>query len=152
MKRFLYIALIILCVGCNHSVLTSHYETIPDGGWNADSTLVFPFEITDSLAMYDIIMNVRHTDAYPYQNIWLFTRLYADTICLQSDTLEFYLADSRGRWLGNGFGRLHDMPMMQRHNVGFEVPGCYRLEVQQAMREDVLCGISDFGVTVQLAE
>lgn len=148
MKRIGYILLALVLVGCNQNVLVSHYETLPNQEWVADSVVSFSFDVTDTLAHYEMVINVRHADDFPYQNIWLFTRLYSDSLCLASDTLNYYLADLRGQWLGNGFGRLRDMPMLYKQNVRFAASGNYRIEVQHAMREDVLKGVNDVGLTI----
>lgn len=150
MKRLFYILAIAgLFTACSSNVLTSQYQSLPISGWRADSTLVFPFVVSDSLTHYDVLLSVRHTDDYPYQNIWLFTDVYLDSACVKTDTLEYYLANQRGQWLGNGFGRYREMPMLYLANMQFAACGNYRIEVRQGMREDALRGISDFGVIIE---
>ncbi len=153
MKRLFYILAIAgIITACNsNNILTSQYQSLPISGWQADSVLNFPFVVNDSLAHYDVLLSVRHTDDYPYQNIWLFTNVYLDSVCVMTDTLEYYLANQRGQWLGNGFGRLREMPMLYLSNTQFAACGNYRIEVRQGMREEVLRGINDFGVIIENA-
>lgn len=150
MKNIAFLLLLPLCLlfSCKHNIIYTHYEAMPADGWNADSAVVFPFEVDDAVSPCDIVVNIRHTETYPYQNIWLFTDLYADTMLLVSDTLEYYLADRRGNWLGSGFGRLRDMPCLQSSAVVFPMAGNYKLCVRQAMRTDMLQGVEFVGCTV----
>jgi len=68
---------------------------------------------------------------------------------IQTDTLEYYLADQRGRWLGNGFGDKKEMPCLVEENAPFDRPGVYRYCLKQGMREDVLKGVSEVGLIVE---
>jgi len=151
MKHFLpIIVLSLMLIGCTSNTIYSHYESLPISGWCADSTIRFPFEITDSLAHYDMVVNLRHTDNYPFQNVWFFTELYLDSTLLEKDTLNYYLADQRGRWLGNGAAGKHDMPTLYKQNVRFASTGQYSLHVTHGMRTEQLNGCSDLGLTISL--
>lgn len=142
----------LMCfTACNRGVLVSHYESFDHEEWAIDSVKVFDFHVTEEGLSYDMVLGCRHTTEYPFQNIWLFTELYADTLLLSSDTLEYYLADRRGRWLGNGTGRLREMPMLYKQNLLIPDTGVYRLEVRHGMRREVLAGMSELGLTVEKA-
>lgn len=155
MKRLFYIALAAilsaLCVGCSGRSVYSHYEPLPVSGWHADSAIVYDFAVADSSLTYDLVLNLRHTDLYPHQNFWVFADLYRDSLLLSSDTLDYYLADQRGRWLGNGFGGRRDMPMLYKHQFLFPFGGNYRLSVRHGMRTTLLTGVSDLGLTIDKA-
>lgn len=149
----LYIAVLLCLASCSGSYVYSHYEALPINGWQADSAVDFRFEIADSLEVYDIVLNLRHSERYPYQNVWFFTELCsADSVqgelLLKADTLEYYLADRRGIWLGNGFGRLKDMPMLLKAGYSFPHAGEYVMHVRQGMREELLTGVSDLGLSI----
>jgi gliding motility-associated lipoprotein GldH len=65
------------------------------------------------------------------------------------DSIEFYLADQRGKWLGSGVGAIVEMPVLYKQNVRFEQKGTYRYEIGHGMREDVLIGINDIGIRIE---
>lgn len=123
----------MLC-SCGHKVIFTQAQTLPVKGWSADSILTFSVDIADSTIAYDVLICVRHTDTYPYQNMWL---------GVNNDTIEFYLADQYGRWLGNGAGRLIEMPVLYEHNYHFPHTGSYDFRIRQLMREDCLKGVND---------
>ena len=103
--------------------------------------------MTDTMPC-DILLCVRHTEAYPYQNMWLFCSLGTDSAAIWTDTLEFYLADDRGRWLGNGGLKLIEMPVIFAQNYQFPDTGNYVFTIRQGMREEQLRGISDVGLII----
>ena len=142
----LTVAVSVLMAACDGRTVYSEYRDIPLSGWDKDSALVYELSITDSLTAYDLVLSVRHAQTYPYQNIWFFVE---NGLTGQTDTLEYYLADQRGRWLGNGFGERHEMPCLIGSGVRFPRAGTYVFKVQQGMREDRLQGVTEVGLIVE---
>lgn len=138
----------ISSISCQRGELYSHYEALPISGWEADSVVDFTFSANDTISPYQLVLSVRHFETYPYQNIWLFTELYEGEEVVKSDTLEFYLANQRGQWLGNGFGNRKEMPMLYRQGYRFPHSGEYRVRVKHGMRQQSLRGVSDIGLIV----
>ncbi len=142
---------IILCTSCNSRTIYSDFQSLPIEGWSADSAMQFTFNITDTLTEYDLLIYVRHTQQYPYQNMWLFVEGITPTTS-GIDTIEFYLADQRGKWLGNGWGNLREMPVLYMQQVVFPVSGDYTFRMKQGMREEYLRGVNDIGLTLKTSE
>ena len=115
-----------------------------------DSVLTYRFDVTDTKPC-NILLCVRHTESYPYQNMWLFCQLSNDTAAIWTDTIEFYLADDRGRWLGNGSQQI-EMPVLFAQSYQFPDTGKYVFTIQHGMREERLRGVSDVGVIIRNGE
>jgi gliding motility-associated lipoprotein GldH len=64
-----------------------------------------------------------------------------------TDTIEFYLANDRGEWLGGGL-TVKELPLLYRENHQFANSGTYRLTLQQGMREETLKGVTEVGVQI----
>lgn len=155
MKRAIHCFILLSAIGltaCSGGTIYSHYQALPRSGWHADSAVRYDFSVTDTLRTYDLIINLRHTDNYPNQNFWVFADFYCDSLLLASDTLDYFLADQRGRWLGNGFGDRRDMPMLYKRQYRFPASGDYSLTLRQGMRDTLLKGVSDIGLTIQRTE
>ena len=152
MKRVLYCFLVILLAGiftsCRRNIVYSEFISIPSGEWSIDSLPRFDFAIEDNKTSYDIILYVRHTERYPYQNMWLFVQDNRQ----HSDTIEFYLADDRGRWLGDKHHGFIEMPVLYESNYHFPDTGKYCISVQHGMRDSVLRGVMDIGVEIVKGE
>ena len=112
--------------------------------------LTYSFHVSDVELPYDFLLVVRHNEVYPYQNMWLFCTFGIDDTLppMLTDTIEFFLADDRGRWLGNGGLQHIEMPVLFEQCYQIPDTGQYRFTIQHGMRDELLRGISDVGVIV----
>lgn len=147
MKRVFHIIVLGMVAwaftACHSDIVYSRFSPIPSNKWHIDSVAQFDYTITDADADYRILVYVRHTERYPYQNMWLFVN-----DGLRSDTLEFYLADDRGQWLGDKKHGFIEMPVLLEENKHFPDTGLYHLTIQHAMRDTLLRGMTDVGVEI----
>lgn len=128
---------------CHTDTVYSEFQSVPLQEWSTDSVLTYRFDIEDTLSTYRMLVCVRHTEQYPYQNMWLFLN---DS--LRQDTIEFYLANDRGEWLGNGRNGLIEMPVLYEEAYRFRHNGEQVWHIQHGMREQSLRGISDVGLII----
>ena len=135
---------ICLLTSCRHDIVYSDFVAIPSGEWDENQLQEFAFNIADRKAADDILLYVRHTERYPYQNMWLFVRGNRQYM----DTVEFYLADDRGRWLGDKHHGFIEMPVLLEENYHFPDTGRYYFAVQHGMRDSLLRGVTDVGIEV----
>ena len=140
----------LLLTACTTPTMYSHFHPISPDAWEADSVLTYSFHADNTTNPYDIILCVRHTEMYPYQNMWLFCTFGIDDTLppMLTDTIEFFLADDRGRWLGNGGLQHIEMPVLFEQCYQIPDTGQYRFTIQHGMRDELLRGISDVGVIV----
>lgn len=139
----LVIGLLMLLTSCSTDTVYSQFVAIPSGEWQVDSAMVFDYTIDDAQPDYRMVVYVRHTERYPYQNMWLFIDNGA-----RRDTIEFYLADDRGQWLGNRHHGFIEMPVLLEDNYHFPDTGSYHLSIQHGMRDSLLRGVMDVGVEI----
>ena len=147
---FILGAVLVGMTACNNGLVYSHFQpvssdkTLPTiGGWHVDSIPSFDYTITDAAAEYRMLVYVRHTERYPYQNMWLFVDEGT-----HRDTIEFYLADDRGRWLGDKHHGFIEMPVLYEAARQFPDTGTYTLRIAQGMRDSVLRGVTDIGLEI----
>jgi len=140
---------VLLLSSCNKNVVYSKYKTFENYEWYAKDKAVFSVDITDTQSLNNISLMVRHADSYPYSNLFLFvTTKYPDeheTV----DTMEVVLANKKGEWQGDGSGDIFDFKIPIKKNVRFSMPGKYKFIFEQAMREDPLPLIMDFGFEIE---
>ncbi len=152
MKRIINItlfALVLFVTSCSNKDIFFQYYSLPPEGWSKDSVLVFDVPISDTTANYNVYIYIRNGNNYPYQNFWFFTTKTSPDELSESDTIECYLADQQGKWLGSGAGAVFEMPVLFEKNIRFNKSGTYRYSITQGMREDVLVGIQDIGLRVE---
>lgn len=134
---------------CNKDVVFSKYKTFEESQWSAKDKAVFDLEITDTQTLNNISLMIRHTETYPYNNLFLFvTTKYPDGKTL-TDTMEVVLSNSKGEWLGSGAGDIYDFKVPIKKNVRFPLGGKYQFTFEQGMRVDPLPMIMDFGFEIE---
>lgn len=138
-----------LVVSCQKNDVYSQYSSVPLQGWNKDSAFNFNVHISDIKIKYNIYVYIRNRGEYPYQNMWLFLEKISPDSLITKDTINFYLADQRGKWLGTGVGQSFEMPVLYQQNVSFSKPGNYLYKVFQGMRDTILVGVNDIGIRVE---
>lgn len=144
--------MLVFFASCANDAVFFSYHSINKKGWNKDSVCTFDVQIDDATVAYNVYVNTRNTGEYPYQNLWLFIRQTSPDSVITTDTIEFYLADEFGKWLGNGVGSAFNMPVLYQQNYKFQKKGKYRFEIQQGMRDSILTGINDVGLKVEKAK
>lgn len=139
----------LLLSSCSNNVVFSNYQNFEENNWYAKNKVSFDVEMTDLNSLHDISVMVRHADAYPYSNLYLFlTTTYPDGKVMQ-DTLECILANNKGEWMGNGAGDIFDITIPLKQSTRFPLAGKYNFTFEQAMRTDPLPLIMDFGFEVK---
>ena len=140
----LVMGLLMLLTSCSKDTVYSQFVPISSGEWAVDSVASFDYTITDNSVDYQMVVYVRHTERYPYQNMWLFI---GDG--QHQDTIEFYLADDRGQWLGNKHHGFIEMPVLYETAKHFPDTETYTLTIQHGMRDSLLRGVMDIGLEIQ---
>lgn len=152
LKSLTVIMGMFLLLSCNRNDLYFQYEKIPASGWSQDSAVTFDVEIADDSTAYNVYINVRNRGEYPHQNLWLFINQMSPDSTITSDTIDFYLADQYGKWLGSGIGSVYEMPVLYQQQVKFSQKGHYRFEIYQGMRDSLLTGLNNIGLRLEKAQ
>lgn len=148
MRRLLSLstAFLCLCTACHQQIYYGDIQSIEKEKWHVDSPLVFKVNITDTLAYYDMYIDLRNSTDFETQNFYVFMQTtYPDGYTTQ-DTLGFTLCDKFGKWTGKGHGCLKDNKFLFQPKVRFPQQGTYTFTVYQGMRTNEVHGIADFGI------
>ncbi len=150
----LALCLMALFSSCADQVVYQADVPIPDGVWEREFKPEFEFEITDTLSHHDLFIDVRHTGDYPFSSLYLFIDLAGPDNRHMRDTVECLLADPTGQWYGKGTGfvfahREYDTHVLYKLRNRFPVSGRYTIQLEQAMRTELLPGILDIGISVE---
>lgn len=139
------IAALWLLAGCSSEVVSTAHTDLPESGWAVTDTVVLPIEVSDTTMAYDLAITLRHTDKYPYQNIWFFMQT-PDGRC---DTVLAMLADDRGQWLTTRAGRYYTGYVVAERDVRFMKTGKHEFRIVHGMRDEMLQGIADIGIELR---
>jgi gliding motility-associated lipoprotein GldH len=144
--------LALLFTGCDKSMVFEENQHLQGGSWPFRETLKFSTGISDLSQRYNFYFNIRINSDYKYANLFLFMKTGYPNGKISVDTIECYLADIEGRWLGQRSGNYIDNRILFRRNLKFALAGDYSFEFEQAMRDSTLTSVEDFGIRIEKAE
>jgi gliding motility-associated lipoprotein GldH len=134
---------------CDSKRFYEENKSIQNGIWLSTSSPVFNVTITDTIARYNLYLNVRNEGIYPFSNLYLFIRTTLPGGKIATDTVECQLADPDGKWRGSGLGNIKFNQFLFQRAMAFPRRGLYRFELEQAMRVKELKGIRDVGIRIE---
>ncbi len=137
MRTLVLIGTIVMVISCNNNIIFEDYSAFKNQTWNADSSVVFNYFIADTICKNKIVIKVRHTTDYEFQNLFLFVKAE------KTDTIEILLANKEGMWLGKGIGDVREVEFEYASNIVFDKKGNLIIEIEQAMRYGKLDKIQD---------
>ncbi|MBR6775976.1 MAG: gliding motility lipoprotein GldH [Bacteroidales bacterium] len=157
MRNFLKIAFALLLTtyifSCgNKNVIFDESVIIPGSSWDNQNLPYFDVNVEDSLSNYAFYLNIRHLENYRYSNFYMFLHTTFPNGNVTHDTIECILAYPDGRWIGKGSGSMRSSSILLNGNLRFPLKGTYHFEIEQAMREPELEGITDVGIKLEKVE
>ena len=147
MNKYLLLPLLLLLTACTKHEIFSEFRSFPKAEWNKQQAVGFEVPVHDISVPYNVSIELRHNNQYPFSNIWLFIEYQTPSGSTRADTLGTYLADAYGKWQGKGIS-LYSCSFPYQQNVQYPDTGTYIYTIRHGMRADVLSGISDIGICV----
>ncbi|WP_306351356.1 gliding motility lipoprotein GldH [Flavobacterium sp. '19STA2R22 D10 B1'] len=138
----------VLFFSCDKKRVFDEYKTIGKV-WNKDSIVSFKFKQEDTTSVYNLFVNLRNNDAYPFNNLFLIVSLEQPDGFTEVDTLEYQMAKPDGSLLGSGFSDVKESKLWFKEKQKFPIKGDYQVHIQQAVRQTgKVAGVKDLeGVT-----
>lgn len=122
---------------------------IPEAHWAMEHHVPFDVTVNDTVGIYAFGMSLRHMENYRYSNLYVFMHTTFPNGNVTHDTIQCLLATPDGQWMGRGSGSMRDLRVTLNPKMRFPMTGTYHFEIEQAMREPVLKGITDIGLFVE---
>ena len=148
LKKISFILLIVTVLSScvNKNVIFDESVVISNAAWNNQDFPYFDVNVEDTTSAYNFYLNIRHLENYKYSNFYMFLHTTFPNGNQTHDTIELVLAYPDGRWVGDGSGSMRNNKILLNNNLYFPLKGNYHFEIEQAMREPVLEGVTDVGV------
>ena len=148
-KIISFFIIALLCYSCQNENIYQNAETIPFPGWVVNQSFYFQDSILSSTPEnIGFEINIRHSNIYPYQNIWLYIQTKSSNGEIRSDSINWQLSKVNGQWLGKGWGSLY--------NVSYRLPNLlikksaqkrwFQIKIEHGLRDKVLVGIENIGI------
>ena len=140
---------LFLLSSCNSKVVYTNSQTMSEETWKLMDITAFKVPITDTLNSNNVFFTIRNGSSYQFRNIYLFVTTTSPDGKKITDTLQYNLADEKGKWYGKGFGDIHELNLPYKSNVYFPLKGTYEFKIQHGMRVENLKGVYDFGLRIE---
>ena len=139
---------VLLAVSCDPDKVFEENREIEGHDWKIGESMHFKVPVQDTISTRSVYINIRNYSDYPYSNLYLFIHVISPAGDELTDTVDFLLADDRGKWLGRGIGDLYFLRLPYKQNIRFPYKGIYQFDIAQGMRTN-LEGIRDVGLRVE---
>lgn len=143
----------ILLFSCDKKRVFDQYKSV-GSAWHKDSIVTFDLPVLDSTKKYNLFVNLRDNNNYPFNNLFLIVAIEMPNGFTKVDTLEYEMAAKDGTLLGNGFTDIKESKLFYKADVRFR--GNYKVHIKQAVREsgkipgvEALEGITDVGFRIE---
>jgi len=147
LKNTLISLLLLLLASCSHNELFFEYHSFKKEGWERNDAAAFHINTNNTTDLFDVSMEIRNNNDYPFRNIWLFVDYQSPGGKVRTDTIGVDLADIYGKWYGKGIS-LYSLSIPYETGIRFPQEGTYTYFIRHGMREDLLKGISDIGLKI----
>lgn len=152
-KLIIVTLLLNLQFSCMQSNVFEKNVAIPSHAWKDNFKPVYSFDISDTSSLYNLKLTLRHTDAYPFANLWLKVSMLEPGQTKDSVVkIEIPLAQEDGKWLGEGMNEIweHQLPLSKNASpIRFHKKGTYKIQLQQIMRTNPLPQVMSVGVRLE---
>jgi gliding motility-associated lipoprotein GldH len=153
-----FLILLIIFTSCDKKRVFDEYKSIGKT-WHKDSIISFSFTQEDTLKPYNLFVNLRNNNKYPYNNLFLIVELEQPNKQIIIDTLEYQMANADGSILGDGFTETKESKLFYKEKYQFKNSGNYHVYIQHAVRHsgkitgvENLDGILDVGFRIESIE
>ena len=114
MKWVMSILIFCILTSCVDSNVIRFDKEILNG-WDLEESI--KFEISDTIDFSsNVFFYLRNNNDYPFSNIFLIASLKSNQKVYETDTLEYMMADNKGKWLGKGYSDIKESKLLWKRN------------------------------------
>jgi len=157
-NNLLLFFVLLFLFSCDEKRVFDEYKATGES-WKKDSIMEFHFEEKDSTKRYNLFVNIRNNNDYPFNNLFIIVALKRPDGLVKRDTLQYEMTHPDGTLLGEGFSDVKESKLFYKENFRFNKPGKYKIQIQQAVRQtgkitgvEELPGVTEVGFRIESTE
>jgi gliding motility-associated lipoprotein GldH len=155
LKSSIFIFLIaISLISCDKKRVFDEYKSVGNS-WKKDSIVTFSFTQKDTTSAYNLFVNIRNNNNYPFSNLFLIVSMQQPGGLTKVDTLQYEMTNPDGSLLGEGFSDIKENKLFYKEKLKFNKVGTYKVSIKQAVRKtgkidgEPLEGVTDVGFRIE---
>lgn len=142
----------LLLASCRQIEVFEKNTPFPKYEWKRDFAATGSFKITDTSSSYNIYIILRHTDSYPYNNIWINVGLQPPGDTMYFQKLDLTLGNDANGWEGSGMNDIWEVrKIINGPPRRFRKSGEYRFNIKHIMRNEPLPSVMSAGLRIEKA-
>ena len=131
-KLSFFFWVLLLTTACSFSSHLNTYEF--SNGWKKNEVVTFDFKVPEDKSNYNLFLLLRHNNNYSFSNIFLITELQLANSSILSDTLEYWLSEPSGKWLGEKSLSLVEHKLLFKRDINLIKDSINYLSIRNSMR------------------
>lgn len=153
-KASILLLVFLSLVSCDKKRVFDEYKSVGKA-WHKDSIVSFDLPKIDTTKYYNLFLNIRDNDNYPFNNLFVIVSMETPGGITEVDTLEYQMAAADGTLLGEGFTDVKESKLVFKQRQQFKA-GQYKVHIRQAARQtgkvtgvQKLEGITEVGFRIE---
>lgn len=154
-SNLILVLVTILLFSCDKKRVFDDYKSVGES-WNSKDVVGFNLPKLDTTKYYNLFVNVRDNDNYPFNNIFLIVKLEEPDGVIKVDTLEYQMANPDGTLLGEGFTDVKESKLVYKERAKFKFSLNNKVFIKQVVRKsgnivgvENLDGITEVGFRIE---
>ena len=138
---FFFFVLLFSLTACGPHYILKEEKKLPSEGWAYQDSLQFELNISDTLKIYNLFLELKHSVDYGYQN--LYTQIHTQFPSGQriKEVVSLELANKAGIWLGKCNSQSCTIRIPIQEGAFFNATGKHQFTLVQFMRKNPLPGV-----------
>lgn len=152
MNQFRLCCAILLIFGlsaCGPNYIYEKTYQIEGDTWTYADSLSFEVDVTDTLKIYNLYLDLEHNTDFSYQNLYTQINTSFPTGQRISEQLSLELQEKSGLWLGECSGNYCKLRIPIQEGAYFNSGGKHTIVVNQYMRTDSINGVKSLSLRVE---
>ena len=133
-SKLLFISIVVLFISCDKKRVFDDYKSVGNA-WSKNQVVTFDLPKLDTAKKYNLFVNLRTTEQYQFNNLFLIVKLEQPDGLIKVDTLEYQMADLDGTMLGNGFSDIKESKLFYKEGIQFKSSEKNKVHINQAVRQ-----------------
>jgi gliding motility-associated lipoprotein GldH len=148
-KIVIFLLISISLFSCGKTTIFEKYEKIENAIWDRNKVITFDVPIKNINKKYNIFIVVRHSEIYPFNNLYIGVDIYTPSGDKRSKDYYLELRNEDRSFKGDGLGEIWDLKVQIMKNVSFTKEGIHKFEISNLMQYPNLPDIMEIGLIVE---
>lgn len=143
----LLVSILILVFSCNNNRVFHEVKKFDDFKWQKNDKAVFNFNLEDTSTSYELVLNIRYIQGYPYKFLHLDIEITNPMGKTMVHEAKIPIISDEKKYIGDGAGSYWDLDYpVPEYN--FQQKGIYKISIEHKMENNLAYPINEIGISI----